>query len=42
MLENIGNIGEKNSPTKWTGWDKTWVVESHRVPNMSAMTRLPW
>ena len=27
---------------QWTDLDETWVVASHRVPNMSAMLRLPW
>jgi len=26
----------------WTIWDDTWVVASHHVPDMSAVTRLPW
>jgi len=32
-----------NSPTNGpTGTQLTWVVTSHRVPDMSAMMRLPW
>ena len=31
-----------NSPTDGPTGTQTWVVTFHRVPDMSAMMRLPW
>jgi len=39
MLENILNA---ITAYQWTDWDATWVVTLHRVPDMSAIMRLPW
>jgi len=40
---HVGNIFEMPQLAyQWTDWDATWVVTSHRAPDMSAMMRCPW
>ena len=39
MLENIGNVIKC---MQINDLDKTWVIASHHVPDMSALKRLPW
>ena len=39
---HVGKYWKCHNANQWTDWDETWVVASRHVPDMSAMTRLPW